>query len=114
MKRFILKWLLFGVGFGAAFGCVWVALPAVMDWYASRPKTWNQGAVTADFHSWSMDAVPDGAGKYEMRVVLEYSLRNRTGRDYVPNASNIRTVLKMRIPRDGDQRSELMAITIPK
>ena len=37
-----------------------------------------------------------------------------TGNECHTGASTTANVIHLRIPRDGDQRSELMAITIPK
>jgi hypothetical protein len=47
------------------------------------------------------------------RIIVQNLLLAQSDHGQIPNSHQTRP-LRLRIPRDGDQRSELMSITIPK
>ena len=72
-----------------------------MDFYWAEVRKWAEEGNTSDF-------IDDT----EIKEAIRYSLSCDIKAYHYMALTQL--VAKVRIPRDGDQRSELMSITIPK
>jgi hypothetical protein len=74
-KRIFLK----AAGFGAGVVAATAIVGALFFWYTTRPvklKSWNRGAITADYYRVSTSERPDS------KLEFEYVLENKTDMDY--------------------------------
>src|SRR5687767_2790615 len=73
----------FGVGLGLAVSCI--AILAGISWLESRPKPWDNTAITAEYDTVGVDG-------NDNHVVFYYVLENKTKKDYRLDQKNDITV----------------------
>ncbi len=77
--------------FGAGFAVMFCLIAGFAWWYQSRPRAWNQRALTANFGSLELTTNPNGPN-YEADFI--YVLENNTGSNYVFKPFNLVVMAK--------------------